>query len=55
MAHLRDLGSKCQSCNRVAVVELFNTVNASFGKFCLPCGQLAKKRLQAEEDKHHGR
>lgn len=49
MAHLRDLPMCDKGCGKRAVVEIFNRVNASMGKFCAPHGKECLKALEKAE------
>lgn len=50
MAYFRDFG-KCVTdrCGKLAVCEVFNSVNATHGKFCARCAGILVARLNREE------
>ena len=51
MAYIKNIEAWCDSmsCQARAKVELFNTYNASKGKFCLRCGKVKVKLLNKQE------
>lgn len=53
MAYLRTINvPKCHNCyTSTATVSLRNQQNAETGEYCRRCGEAAKKRLQAIEDR----
>lgn len=51
MAHIRELGQKCQRHpEKRATCEVFNDVNASLGVFCGPCGKSRLKEFERERE-----
>jgi len=50
-AYLKELVTRCyrEDCKSRAVVEVFNTWNASQGVFCRPCGKALVARLKRGE------
>lgn len=52
-AHMKELVTVCyrEGCKSRAVVEVFNTWNASQGVFCRPCGKALVVRSKRGEEK----
>lgn len=51
MAYLKTIYEAKCTCGRKATVTLHNQQNAETGAYCRHCGERAKNRLQAIEDR----